>query len=90
MIKAKSGLDLLREQLESAQTETGLPFQRVAPRIDARIVVLCFEDGDTETIKDLEIMKAVEMYGNLYVRRMIPFHGGMEVHLSNYAEAGRQ
>lgn len=73
----------------SAQTETGLTFQRVAPRIDARIVVLCFEDGDTETIQDLEIMRAVEMYGNMYVRRMIPFLGGMEVHLSNYAEAGR-
>lgn len=70
--------------------EPGLPFQRVAPRIDARIVVLCFEDGDTETVKDLEIIKAVEMYGNMYVRRMIPFLGGMEVHLSNYAEDGRQ
>ena len=73
----------------SEKTETGLTFQRVAPRIDSRIVVLCFEDGETETVKDLEIMGAVEMYGNMYVRRMIPFHGGMEVHLSNYAEAGR-
>ena len=72
------------------ETESGLTFEKLAPRIESRIVVLCFESGGTETVKDLDIIQAVERYGNMYVRRVIQFLGGMEVHLSNYAEAGRQ
>ena len=79
----------------------GLTFGRLAPRMDTDMIVLCFEDGDTETVKGTEIMGAVELYGDLYVKKVTPFavtpikkgavaRIGCEVQLSNQAEAGRK
>ena len=82
--------------------EIGLKFSKLAPRIDAGIIILCFEDGDTETVRGTEIMGAVELYGDMYVKQVTPFANvrigrrgapgtvcGCEVQLSNQAEAGR-
>lgn len=80
----------------------GLTFGKLAPRIDAGIIILCFEDGDTETVRGTEIMGAVELYGDMCVKKVTPFSNvliekgdrvrtatGCEVQLSNQAEAGR-
>ena len=82
--------------------EMGLKFSNLAPRMDAWIIILCFEDGDTETVRGTEIMGAVEMYGDMYVQKVTPFFNarigrrgvpetvcGCEMQLSNQAEAGR-
>lgn len=79
----------------------GLTFGRLAPRLDTDMIVLCFEDGETETVKGAEIMDAAAQYGGLYVQKVTPFavtpmkkgavaRVGCEVQLSNQAEAGRK
>ena len=67
-----------------------MQLKEAAPLIDAGMINLFFEDGDWDTYSGTEIVGMVELYGDMYVRRITPFAGGVEIQVSNQPEARKQ